>query len=586
MKKNIQKLHLKAKLVLSVSILIACTVLVQSFLSYRSLDQAYTTIAESTNENLDTLIKTEVESIIDVLNANYERYKSGEISEAQAMTNAKKIVRNTRYENGNGKAGYFWADQADGKCAVHMNRSYENQMRINNKDSKGNYYIRNLIAAGNKGGGFTGFWFTKPGKVGEFQKRAYTEKFKPYGWYISTGNYQEDMTPLIQEKLTQCNKEKSKAMAILVISSIAIALLGVLFIVSMANSITKPLKLVTKRLDLLSKGDLHSPVPKINSQDETGELARTTTATIDMLHKSIEDITMHLSDMSKGDFSGDVTYDYVQDFKPIGAAIRQILQSLGSTVTSINAAAEEVSANSEQVSGGAQELADGANRQAASIQELSATISEISTDVSKNAESAQLASDISTKVGEVLRSGNDKMKQMLNAMDEINGTSEKIENIIKTINDIAFQTNILALNAAVEAARAGEAGRGFSVVADEVRRLAAKSAQAAKNTTALIDESRTAVDNGSKIAADTANTINSIINDSAKSISLIENIAVASEKQSIAVKQVTEGINNISSVVQSNSAAVEESAATSEKLSEQAKVMKGLMTRFRVMAQN
>lgn len=585
MRNAIRKLRLKSKLVLSISILIACTIFVQSFLSYRSLSKAYTTIADSTDENLDTLIKTEVESIINVLTANYDRYKFGEITEVQAMENAQKIVKNTRYDNGNGKAGYFWADRADGQCVVHMNSSYQGQMRINNKDSKGNYYIRNLIAAGNKGGGFTGFWFTKPGKVGEFQKRAYTEKFKPYGWYISTGNYQEDMTPLIQEELAQCTKQKKEAMAILIISSIVVAALGVLFIISIANSITQPLKLVTKRLRLLSEGDLHSPVPKINSQDETGDLARTAEVTIDMLHKSIEDITLHLSNMTKGDFSGNMTYDYVQDFKPIGTAIRQILQSLGHTVNSINEAAGEVSGNSEQVSTGAHELADGANQQAASIQELSATISDISNNIAQNAESAQKASEISSKTGEALQSGNKKMKQMLEAMNKINDTSEKIGNIIKTINDIAFQTNILALNAAVEAARAGEAGKGFSVVADEVRNLAAKSAEAAKNTTVLIEDSRAAVDNGSNIASDTAQTINDVIHDSSISITLIENIAAASEKQAEAVKQVTDGINQISSVIQNNSAAVEQSAATSEKLSEQAKFMKGLMSRFRVGAE-
>ncbi len=582
MKDNVKKMHLKSRLVLFVSLLISCTILIQALVSYHSLSSAYNTIADSTMQRLDTLIKTEVQSVIGVLTENYNRYKSGEISEQAAMQAAEKIVRDTRYNNG---AGYFWADRADGKCMVHMNSSYQGQMRLNNKDSKGNYYIRNLIAAGDKGGGFTDFWFTKPGKTGEFQKRGYTQKFEPYGWYISTGNYQEDMTPLIQAELNDCNRQKTQAMLVLIFSSIIVAALGILLILSLANSITRPLKLVTTRLRQLSEGDLHTPVPTINTRDETGELAQAASATIEKLHGSIQDITEHLSRMSAGDFSMSVDYSYVNDFKPIGEAIRQISDSLNQTVSSIEETANQVSGNSGQVSVGAQELAQGAATQTASIQKLSATIGEISRQVTQNAQDAGKASEITGRTGGLLTAGNEKMKQMLAAMDEINATSEKIGNIIKAISDIAFQTNILALNAAVEAARAGEAGKGFSVVADEVRNLASKSAEAVKNTSTLIGDSVAAVNRGTEIAKDTARTIDGVIRDSSESVRLIGNIASASEKQAQAVSQVTKEIEQIFSIVQNNSAAVQQSAATSEELNKQAKAMEGLLERFQLRVQ-
>lgn len=581
--KNFWKaLRLKSKLVLLFSLLIAGIILVQSFFSYQSLSSAYNSVENATEEKLDIMTKTEVQSMVGMLMANYSRFSVGEISAQTAMQNAKKMIRGTRYNHG---FGFFWANTANGKYIVNNNPAFEGKIGINDRDEKGNYYIRNLIAMGNKGGGFSEFWSTKPGKRGEFLKRVYTEKFQPYGWYISTGNYQEDIQPLIQAQLDTCNRQKAKAMLMLILSSLIVAVLGILFIFSSANSIVNPLKEVTERLRLLSQGDLHSPVPVIDSNDETGDLSHTMKTTIDRLRGYISDITEHLSKMSEGDFSEDATEQYIADFRPIGAAIQQISDSLNHTVASFRETAVLVSQNSEEVSSGSQKLAQGTTQQAASIQELSATVGEISRRITQNAQSASDANGISQKTGQSLQSGNKKMQQMLGSMEEIQKTTSEIQKVIKAISNIAFQINILALNAAVEAARAGEAGKGFSVVADEVRSLAVKSSAAVKETTTLIRNSIDAVGHGSQIATETAQTIETVMQDSAQSIQLIENIAAASQKQAQAVKQVTAGIDQISSVIQNNSAAAEESASISEELKGKANEMQTDLMRFRLQPQ-
>lgn len=579
MKKFVKKLHLKAKLILFISVLLISIVFVQSFLSYQSLSTAYDTIAASTQESLDTLIKTEVQSVIGVLTENYDRYKNGEITEQVALENAKKIVRDTRYNNG---SGYFWADMADGKCVVHTNADYQGQMRIDNKDTKGNYYIRNLIAAGNKGGGFTDFWFTKLNTSGEFQKRAYTQKFEPYGWYISTGNYQVDMTPLIQAKLDQCNRNKTLAMLTLIISSILFIILGIVILFIIANSITKPLNLIIKRLEQLSAGDLHTPVPIIDQEDETGILAKTAQITVSNLHATIDDITKHLSKMAAGDFNTAVTYDYVQDFEPIGKSIQQVSDSLNKFITAIDESSEQVSNGSSQVSDGAQALAHGATEQASSIEQLSASIGEISASVKGSAANAANASTKVNQVSADLQESNQHMQEMIAAMSRISTSSNEIGKIIKTIEDIAFQTNILALNAAVEAARAGSAGKGFAVVADEVRNLASKSAQAAKNTTSLIQNSISEVANGTKIADTTASALLKVVEAAESVANTVDQIAQTSNEQANVINQVTLGVEQISAVVQTNSATSEESAAASEELSSQAHVLKELVGKFKL----
>ncbi|MEG2053959.1 MAG: methyl-accepting chemotaxis protein, partial [Oscillospiraceae bacterium] len=260
----------------------------------------------------------------------------------------------------------------------------------------------------------------------------------------------------------------------------------------------------------------------------------------------------------------------------------KIIVSLSDTLNNIHIASDQVSGGADQVSGGAQALSQGATEQASSIEELSATVAEISSQVKANAENAKSASGLSDEAGAEVEQGNQHMQKMIAAMGDISDTSSQIGKIIKTIDDIAFQTNILALNAAVEAARAGAAGKGFAVVADEVRNLAGKSAEAAKNTTALIESSITAVANGTKIADDTAKSLFIIVDKVREVTDKINEIATASAEQASAVVQVTQGLDQISAVVQTNSATSEESAAASEELSGQAQMLNDMVSKFKL----
>ena len=242
----------------------------------------------------------------------------------------------------------------------------------------------------------------------------------------------------------------------------------------------------------------------------------------------------------------------------------------------------EIKNSSDQVSSGAQALSQGATEQASSIEQLSASIIEISDQVRSNAVNANNATSLVESVGKEIDRSNIHMQEMIRAISEISDKSAQIGRIIKTIDDIAFQTNILALNAAVEAARAGAAGKGFAVVADEVRNLAGKSAQAASETTELIESSISAVLNGTRIADETAESLSSVVTGASKITSLMQDISKASNEQANSIGQVTQGIEQISGVVQTNSATAEESAAASEELSAQAQLLNSLVSKFKM----
>ncbi|MBQ5332654.1 MAG: methyl-accepting chemotaxis protein [Oscillospiraceae bacterium] len=356
---------------------------------------------------------------------------------------------------------------------------------------------------------------------------------------------------------------------------------GILFAV-IRNMIEKPIVEVNNIADDMSKGNLSSPDSNFNfSNDEMGLFARRLEQTKNTLNSYITDISNVLSSMANGDFTRSPSIEYMGDFVKINASFTQINQNLHGIIRNIILSADEVMSGAEQMESGSQTLANGTTTQAAAIEQLSSSISDISSQISNTADNANTANELSLRTAEKISIQDAEIKNMISAMNDIQEQSQEISKIINTIEDIAFQTNILALNAAVEAARAGDAGKGFAVVADEVRNLAEKSSQAAQSTKTLITATVNAVENGSRIAEATADSMKAVKSFAEQTNELITRISQASASQSEAVHQVTSGIDQISGVVQMNSATAEESAASCETLSSMSKELKNQISRLR-----
>ena len=343
----------------------------------------------------------------------------------------------------------------------------------------------------------------------------------------------------------------------------------------------QPLSELNKALYQMSQGNLHITVQH-QSQDEVGQMAESMRSSIATLSSYVNEIDHIMARLAQGDLTVTSSVGFKGDFVSIQKSIFSFIETLTQLMRGILEASEQVSSSSEQVSSGAQELAEGATEQASSVEELANTISDLANTITSNAQMAQEANKNAVSVNQKIMESGEKMNQSLSLMNEIRGNANKVNGIIKAIEDIAFQTNILALNASVEAARAGVAGKGFAVVADEVGNLAAKSAEASKATTQLIQSMIASIQNGSESMQQTKQYMDTVVTEAIEITSTFQKISDASVHQTESIMQVTQRTDQISSVVQTNSATAEESAAASEELSGQAQMLKSLIHRFQI----
>lgn len=346
------------------------------------------------------------------------------------------------------------------------------------------------------------------------------------------------------------------------------------------KDIIYPVDAVTKRLVKLAKGDLQTPVEVIDTGDELAILSKNLNDTIQSLNLYISDITRVLSQLSDGNLNIQTEACFAGDFVSLQESIDTIIRSLNETMTQMNNAADLVADHSDGTSQGAKDLADRTTDQASVLEELTASIVSVSDQVKLTADNASKANQRSLAAKKNVELCNEQMQSMIQAMADIKADSAKIGDIIKNIEDIAEQTNLLSLNAAIEAARAGEAGRGFSVVAEEVRNLAEESAKAAQNTSRLIIKSIETVENGTSIVNDTAKSLTHVVNNTNEITSIVADIANAAKEQAVAIEQINVGFEQMSDAVTTNSMTAQESASSSEELATQAQNLKGLIGRF------
>ena len=412
-------------------------------------------------------------------------------------------------------------------------------------------------------------------------------------------NYLNNVVPTLTELINTCDticddaadnadntlaaakREASTARIIIIIACLISAAVAVLLGLTMSNSIVTPVNEMQQASHELAAGNLNVEL-NYQSQDALGVLADNLRGLTKTFHDMLGDVERQLSEMGRGNFAvkSDCPEVYTGDFARLRESVVELTTAMSDTLSQIDVSADQVNSGGEQVSSSAQALAQGATEQASSVQELAATINEISNQVEATAGHADAAREDNQLSHDQIEICSAHMAELMNAMHDIEAKSQEISKVIKTIEDIAFQTNILALNAAVEAARAGSAGKGFAVVADEVRNLATKSQEASASTSTLIEDTVRAVKEGSRLSIETDDALKEVVLRAEKVMEAVNLISDATRQQTHDVAQVSTGIDQISSVVQTNSATAEESAAASEELSGQANLLKELVGRF------
>ena len=520
-KKTIMKKISNKIIVLAVTVAFiigGTTGIVTTYLLSNKQEKDLEQLNEMLNDNFDQLIQYEVETAESMLLKIDDLNNKNIISDDQKQMLAKELLRNLRY----GPEGYFWADTKNGDNVVLLGGDSEGKNRLELKDEKGNFLIKNIIKAGLAGGGYTNYWFSKKGGNKPLPKRSYSKYVAPFNWVIGTGNYIDDIDKVISG-IEQENKAYTR--------NIILSLLGIIILLIIVSTIVA--WFMGKRIS--------TPIVKLTRT--AGEIAR-------------------------GNLKVEITTHSNDEVGLLADSMRKMSEKLKEIILNISRASQDINGASNQISDSSQSLSQIAQQQASASEEVSASLEEMSSNIFQNAENSGKAQDIAQEATQSMQKMEASGKESIQAIQDI---AEKIT----IINDIAFQTNILALNAAVESSRAGEAGKGFAVVAAEVRKLAERSKNAADEIVQLSKSTY-------NISEESASIIQALVPEITNTHTLVQEINSASQEQNIGVQQINNALQELNESSQQNAASSEELASSAQQLTAQSKALDELVEFFKL----
>jgi methyl-accepting chemotaxis protein len=497
-------------------------------------------------ENKKKALNEHTEILFDVLNNLYEKDAQNNTDIEKTKDQLITIIKNAKYDN---NVGYFWIN--DITRPIPSMIMHPTDPTLNGKvlddpkyncayGEKVNLFKAFVDVCLKDGSGYVDYLWAKPTKDGlteDQPKISFVKLFEPFSWIIGTGLYIDDIDKAVLKRSTETKQFIINVLIKILSVFVFLIILSILIMIIFSNNMSNKLFKVTDLAEKIAEGKLDLDKIDLKSRDELGILI---------------------------------------------ASFNKMLYSLNDALNQVDSAASQVSAGSSQIAQSSQSLSQGATEQASSLEEMTSLLTEISSQIKLNSENASQASGLSKQAMENADNGNKQMQELVLAMSEINKSSDEVKRIVKVIDDIAFQTNLLALNANVEAARAGKYGKGFTVVAEEVRNLASRSAESVQETTVMVEQSMKNIENGNILVKTTSKQLEEILNSTSKVSELVGEIATASKEQTHNLEQINQGLDQVDQITQSNTANAEETASASEELASQAQQLKGIISRFKL----